>query len=134
MPHRVLHRGHNKSLIAISNEHEHLVELLDAFSHALKRKPINPDAITTALYDILEETSEHFTHEEELMLETGYPHYIRHQKTHEYILGLIKNLIAQHHAGKLGVESKANILIEQVMFTHFEKFDTDLVILISEKL
>jgi hemerythrin len=132
--HNFISEGHNKSLKKISNEHAHLVDLLKALSCAVEQKPIGRDKITAALSNLLEVTSEHFAHEEELMLESGYAKYLDHQKNHEHVLGLIKNLIAQHCEGDIEVEGKAKILIEKWMLMHFKQFDKDLVTLVSEKL
>jgi hemerythrin-like metal-binding protein len=134
----LLHRAalpgdHNKSLMVISDEHAHLVRLLNTLSYCIERKPLDRDAIAVALDDILEETREHFLHEEDLMIETGCPGYIDHQKDHEHILKLIQGLIEQNNARTADITAEARQLIEQSMSVHFEKFDRNLIIVVSEE-
>ena len=131
--HKTLFESHNKSLMTISDEHMHLVDLLNTLLREVQQKPINAKMVAALLDDIYKETSEHFSHEDDLMFETGYPQYLEHQQHHTFILGLIKNLIDQVRAGNLDVETAAKDMIEQCMVVHFEKHDRDLIILLSER-
>ncbi|HUY69361.1 MAG TPA: hemerythrin family protein [Alphaproteobacteria bacterium] len=123
---------HNESLIEISNEHVHLVALLEALDYCFN-EPVDDDAVGVVLDELLEETRAHFMHEEDLMYETGYLKYLEHQADHRHILGLIEDLIAQHRAHTVDMKKEARWLIEKWMADHFEKFDRDLIVTISEK-
>jgi hemerythrin-like metal-binding protein len=117
----------NNALVTISDEHAHLVDLLGALSDAVAEEPADPERVAEILDDVLAESAGHFKHEELLMLETGYPHYIDHQKNHEQILDAIRGLITRSRMNEMGSVSKTKELIEQWMLAHMKKFDEGLI-------
>jgi len=128
-----LYENHNRSLITISDEHAHLVELLDILDSAIKLKPRAPNIVGAVLDDIFDETSEHFLHEEAIMLEAGFSDFLAHQKDHQTILALMKSLIERHSGGESGIDSEIRQLIEGWMQRHFKSYDGNLVVLLTER-
>lgn len=129
-----IYEGYTGRLKTISDEHVRLSKLLDAFDKQVdEMERASFESVKDILSDILVEMSNHFIHEEEIMLEVGYPYYLEHKENHRRILGLIQNLASQYKSGVSGVRSKIKSFIETSIFDHLEKYDRDLIVLLSEK-
>lgn len=66
----------------IDEEHQHFIRLLDRFNHAETRGL--PEAeLYAMLAEVVLYTEEHFTNEEALMQEAGYPFVSQHRMMHD---------------------------------------------------
>lgn len=68
----------------VDGEHKELVSLLNELHGAVRTKR-GPEPIGTALDDLIEKTASHFSHEEALHAETGYPEAKEHRRDHEVL-------------------------------------------------
>jgi hemerythrin len=85
--------------------HKHLFEIINK----LITPPFplsNLDPATEALVEMYDFAREHFTAEEELMQQYGYPELREHKKQHEYFIGTTNEL----SSGKINADEIAEFL------------------------
>jgi hemerythrin len=91
---------HNVNVREIDDQHRQLVALVNQLHEAMKLRG-GKEAIRRRLGDLIRHTQVHFSTEERLMSDTGYPEYGRHKAEHDALLRQVVNLERQVHEGDL---------------------------------
>ena len=120
----------NKALMVIGEEHEHLLRLLAGLDEVIAHDPVDRQRIIEILYDVFDEVSLHFEHEESLMLEMGSAGFIDHQSSHPLTLDSLKSVIAEYGANKISIE-KVRVFIKDYLEKHMEMYDDSLIVSLS---
>ncbi len=75
--------------------HGEEVELLNRLEHSLQNSPDDAGGINVILDELTEHTREHFSNEEKLMLEVGFPAYTMHKSEHDRIIKEMHSVMMQ---------------------------------------
>jgi len=81
----------------IDNQHQRIITYLNELSIAQTDK--NQKRVTQVLVGLVDYTMTHFSFEEDLMSQAGYPISIAHKQVHESFIERIKNYQSQHESG-----------------------------------
>ena len=79
--------------------HNALADLVDEIEMAVRRDR-DPREIQDLLLRLVEETSDHFSEEQDLMLATGFPGREAHVEDHDRLLGHVSELLRSHSTGQ----------------------------------
>jgi hemerythrin len=105
------------NIAAVDEEHriliDHLNKLYDAMT-ARSRKEV----VLSALGDLIESSRRHFTHEEKIMSETGYPGYLAHIIEHETLTKRINELKEDVASGKRTVDLDVMHFLKEWLQSH----------------
>jgi hemerythrin len=85
----------------IDHQHETLTDLLNALNEA-QRAGKSRDVLLFRLEQLIEAVHEHFTDEEALMREKGYPDVDLHKAEHDFLLAQVLNFREEYAAEKAG--------------------------------
>lgn len=89
----------------VDEDHHKLVEIFNILNHAL-REDRSPEYLTAVLEELINCTVWHFSHEERLMLEHGYPDRDAHKAEHRDLIASAQGLQREilQGEGRLGEE------------------------------
>ncbi|MCK5697509.1 MAG: bacteriohemerythrin [Gammaproteobacteria bacterium] len=82
----------------IDKQHQRIITYLNELSIAHIDK--NSKKVSEVLVELVDYTVTHFSFEEDLMSQAGYPISTAHKQVHESFIGRIKNYQDQHNQGK----------------------------------
>ncbi len=86
-------------IASIDAQHKKLVEMLNRMHEAMKVEK-GDEALTTILEEAIKYAQEHFSYEEELLLQTKYPEFEEHKKFHAAFSQKASILMEQLKEGK----------------------------------
>ncbi len=92
----------------IDGQHRMLVTLMTDLHEALKYARAT-ETISDAFDEVVEYTNYHFTVEERLMRESGFPGYLLHKAVHDVVRVQLLDLRAQFENGGRGAVSPATL-------------------------
>ncbi len=82
----------------IDNQHQRIIAYLNELSIAQTDK--NQKRVSQVLVGLVDYTVIHFSFEEDLMSQAGYPISVAHKQVHKAFIARIKNYQSQHESGK----------------------------------
>lgn len=85
-------------IVALDEEHQGLVELINQLCEAIREKR-GKDVLGEVLTALLDYTESHFQHEEKLMQQYGFPELEEHQKVHQSLRDTVQEINAKNVAG-----------------------------------
>jgi hemerythrin-like metal-binding protein len=101
----------------IDRQHQKLFEIGNRFHDAFAQREARP-ALAAIFNELVEYTVYHFTDEERLMQEWGYPDFARHKANHEKLVGLVLGYKRQLESGAPDVEPHAMNFIKTWLNGH----------------
>ncbi|MBI5307325.1 MAG: hemerythrin family protein [Planctomycetes bacterium] len=114
--------AHHKKLIGLINQlHDSMLEG--------KGKEAS-GKILSALVDY---TASHFTYEEKLFKQYGYPEYDAHRKDHEDLIRQVKDFKSQFDKGTLGLTLKLMTFLKDWLNNHILGTDKKYVVFLNSK-
>jgi hemerythrin len=87
---------------SIDDEHRTLVAILNELHDALLERRA-PAVLDDVFQRLIAYTEEHFSHEEALLAEHGYPDLVTHRAQHLGLTRRVHELYDAHHAGERGL-------------------------------
>ena len=78
-------RSFSTDLVSVDEQHRHLIDLLNQLTSTLREAPDTLD-IALALQNLGRETSQHFSHEEQVMANISYDRLELHRQKHQALL------------------------------------------------
>ena len=102
-------RDHSVGVPAFDREHEHLAGIVSKVHAALKRKPDRARALEL-LDELIQETRNHFAHEEQALEAAGFEGLEEHAEEHSALLEEIRDMTRQFKAGSLSALSLPTFL------------------------
>ena len=78
----------------MNDVHEEEVELLNHLERILEENVLDIAKVDSVLEEMLVHTQEHFSNEEKLMKEVGFPAFIMHQGEHLRVLNEMKRVVS----------------------------------------
>jgi len=105
------------NVAAVDEEHriliDHLNKLYDAMAARSKK-----EVVLSALGDLIESSRRHFTHEEKIMSESGYPGYLAHIIEHETLTRRINELKDDVASGRRMVDPEVMLFLKEWLQSH----------------
>ncbi len=95
----------------IDQQHQQMFELVNQLQEAIVRET-HPVTIKQLLQELLQDTMEHFTLEENLMREHDYPSYQEHKQIHDRLTRKIRKVL---HA----IETNEDTQVVNTELSHF---------------
>lgn len=95
----------------IDSEHQQLITLVNDLQDAM-RQGQGRHQLGAILDRLLAYTKSHFSHEETVMKQRGYPQAAAHQGQHQKLLATVNDLRARYHDGS------ASLTVETSQFLH----------------
>lgn len=83
----------------IDKQHRKLVDMIGRLQQSLSRGLVNPQ-IGIALKELVQYTRHHFSEEQEVMRQIGYPEYDTHLKMHERLTQQVVAILTDLKQGK----------------------------------
>lgn len=105
----------------IDDQHRQLVEIVNKFEEALRRKK-GSRQVSTILNDLFGYTQEHFATEERLLAAAGYPQLKLHQSQHRQLLQKVERFQFEFNAGRR-VSTELHEFLAYWLVTHILRDD-----------
>ena len=112
--------------LAIDTQHRHLFSLVNDLHEALMAGR-GKQAMGDTLRALASYTAEHFRCEEALMLQMEFPGTSDHQRKHAQLVSQVRQLMADHDAGKLTLPLTLARFLSDWLGHHIEEEDMKLI-------
>lgn len=110
----------------IDEDHHRLVDLFNMLNHSVSEGK-DPEYLAALLDELINCTVWHFSHEERLMLQYGYPEYAEHKEEHQALIESVKKLRDKIlKEGKLVASEKDLEFLETWLTGHILGYDMKL--------
>ena len=86
----------------IDAEHKNLVSILNQLHEAMRRGQ-GKDVLGSTLDSLVSYTKAHFTNEERLLQQSGYPDLVAHKREHELLTNKVLEFQRNFNAGRIGL-------------------------------
>ncbi len=107
----------------IDDQHRQLVELTNALRMCMGRC-IGRDELGQVLASLAQHTDAHFSEEEQLMAQLGYPGLDEHRANHLAFSRRVRDAHQRHHDGEL-IEFSSLRVIQAWLVEHMERADRE---------
>lgn len=107
----------------IDSEHRRLFELANALIEAAFVRDENMAGFESALDGMLAHMSRHFTDEEDILQQRGYPDLDAHIRAHQLLLEHAQRLRKELEAGGVTIGELVNFIADEVVIQHMLKVD-----------
>jgi hemerythrin len=114
----------NTGIEVIDRQHRQIVDFINNLKVA--RKSNNRDQIKKVFNDCLDYTQSHFTFEESLQEEAGYPYCKPHKKVHELFIRRLSEYQTRLEQGE-DVAEELHHLLSRWLISHIKRDDADYV-------
>lgn len=114
----------NTGIDVIDQQHQQIVEFINHLEIAQLGK--KADAIKRVVEDCFDYTLSHFTFEESLQEEAGYPYCKPHKKVHELFIRRISEFKERMYLGE-DVGEELHQLLSRWLISHIKRDDADYV-------
>jgi methyl-accepting chemotaxis protein/hemerythrin len=91
-------RSYSVGVDSMDREHQRLIDIINNLYSAM-RAGRSSDAISSILDELVDYTRTHFAHEERLMQDAGYSGYNDQKRSHEALIGQVREIQDKCHAG-----------------------------------
>jgi hemerythrin len=112
----------NTGIEVIDHQHQRIVDYINQLDDILENKDM--DQIQGVLDELVDYTLSHFTFEESLMEEAGYPFIKAHKKVHELFVRRINNYLQRFKMGEDITEELLHTL-KAWLLNHIRNDDND---------
>ena len=103
----------------IDAEHQQFIKLVNELNGVGMQQPLDKASIEKIMKKILADVTNHFTHEEQLLKEKGYPELPEHVQTHSELLNELKQALDEIQKTKIrAVWSKIGLSIKDKLVLH----------------
>lgn len=114
----------------IDNQHRRIVDYINRL-YEVQQKQAGRQAVAEVMDDLIEYTVAHFSYEESLMAQSGYPMLIPHQKTHQLFIKRI-NLFAERHRSGEDIADELLGILRKWLINHIKSEDQDYVSIVLQ--
>ncbi|MDR9403722.1 MAG: bacteriohemerythrin [Halothece sp. Uz-M2-17] len=118
----------------IDQQHQHMFKLVGDLQEAMVRQS-NVETLQTLLEQLLKDTIDHFTLEEDLMQEHDYPAYNEHKQIHDRLTQKIKKVLDRLEAQEdpALVNSELSHFLHQWLVHHIQGQDRKMIQFFRER-
>lgn len=121
---------------AFDEDHKHLICLFnDIYDKVFKCENIDDERELTqeTLTNLLEYIHYHFTAEEKLMKDLGYPGYTEHKQQHDYYISAVNKMVIEHTEGGVALSFTVFMLLKDWITTHILGADKEYMQFFKDK-
>lgn len=101
----------------IDRQHQKLIGLVGTLRAAM-REGKGKQALSTVLRDLIQYTQTHFSAEERIMRENGYPEYAEHKDKHDKMTRKVLEIQKQYQEGKVTISLDVMTFLENWVDRH----------------
>lgn len=119
----------NLGIEEIDRDHMNLVELLNMIADSLNgENPVSNHHEETMplVMRLIDETRQHFSNEESVMREHGYPKLIEHHREHIMLLAELRDFIREIEEGKRLFDTATLTSLKRWLINHVIDYDMDI--------
>lgn len=120
MAHITWTRDLNTGIDVIDGQHKRIVDYINQLHDA--REKLDRKAVGEVINEVIDYTQSHFSFEEELLLEAGYPFIRPHQKVHEVFVKRVREYQLRYEAGE-DIAAELHALLERWLLGHIKTDD-----------
>lgn len=131
MPHIEWSDDLNTNIEVIDSQHHRIVEYINQLYDAQESNDKN--AVNEVISDLVDYTVSHFSFEESLMEQAGYPFLVPHQKVHQLFVRRVTNFVERHEAGE-DVTDELLIVLRKWLINHIKSEDKDYIDVVSRNI
>jgi hemerythrin-like metal-binding protein len=116
----------NTNIPEIDERHVEMVRQLNAIAEVLNQPDRNAQSdpvLDSLLNDYLRLTREHFTAEEQQMLETDFPDYTGHKREHVMLLAELNQLVAEINSSPSSIDMDTLRALKRWLVAHITSAD-----------
>jgi hemerythrin len=116
----------NTDIPEIDERHVEMVRQLNAIARVLNqpdRSTASDSTLDSLLNDYLRLTREHFSSEEQQMLETQYPDYAGHKREHVMLLAELNQLVSGMNNSRLSIDMTTLRALKHWLVAHITSAD-----------
>jgi len=116
----------------VDAEHRALIGMINKFHEAVQKQKarVIMDEVLKRLEDYI---LMHFSHEEQLMFESGYPDYKAHETAHRNLTRHANEMIQGFRSGTLGVPVTLSRFLQDWLSLHIMQTDKKMIRYLQEK-
>jgi hemerythrin-like metal-binding protein len=118
---------------AIDSEHRHLVNLVVSL-HEAKAIENGQDRCLTLLSQIVKHTKRHFEHEENLMMESGYPGLDDHRVQHADLISSVTKICEWIETDPSAVSDAVLRYLKKWLLDHIATYDKDMGTFLNQRI
>jgi len=107
---------------SIDEQHKKLVELINQLHDAMSSGSAK-DVMGKIIDELSSYTKTHFTYEEKLLTQTGYPALAKQKQEHEEFVKKVQGYQADHKAGKLSISLNTMMFLKEWLSNHILVLD-----------
>ncbi|WDF93451.1 diguanylate cyclase domain-containing protein [Aeromonas dhakensis] len=107
----------------IDAEHRQLFVLTNRLLEHMKDHQDHPALFLECMENLFDVARHHFTFEEQVLAELGYPEFTSHQQDHQLLLQKADQLMTAARAGTLGNDELLNFIIQELVVGHMSQAD-----------
>lgn len=107
----------------IDAEHRQLFVLTNRLLEHMKDHQEHPAQFLECMENLFDVARHHFTFEEQVLAELGYPEFTSHQQDHQLLLQKADQLMTAARAGTLGNDELLNFIIQELVVGHMSQAD-----------
>jgi hemerythrin len=101
----------------IDQQHKQLVAMVNDLHDAMTQKK-GKEVLGTILAKLINYTATHFTAEEKIMEQNGYPDFVEHKAKHEKMVAKVLALQNDHKAGKITLTMDVSNFLQDWLNKH----------------
>ena len=116
----------------IDSQHETLIGLVNRLHEAMLQGT-GREILDGLLSQLIEHTRNHFSYEEQLMSQHGYPGYAAHKSQHDKLMHHLVDLVDRYHGGDLLLSFAVVIELKGWAMVHIEKSDKPLCAFLNSR-
>ena len=116
----------------VDEEHRTIVMMINEFHDAVRKQKAR-DLLDGALKRLEDYILRHFSHEEGLMRDSGYPDYKSHQAAHENLSKHANEMIQGFRGGTLGVPVTLSRFLQDWLTLHIMQTDKKFIRYLQER-
>jgi hemerythrin len=112
----------------IDSQHRRIVDYINDLQDA--KDSLNKDAIRNVIDELVDYTVSHFSFEESLMEQAGYPFIGPHKKIHELFIKKVSSFVERFNQGE-DVVDDILVMLRKWLINHIKNEDGDYVEIVS---
>jgi len=120
MAHITWTRDLNTGIDVIDGQHKRIVDYINQLHDA--RQMLDRKAVGDVIDEVIDYTQSHFSFEEELLQEAGYPFIRPHQKVHEVFVKRVREYQLRYEAGE-DISAELHALLKRWLLGHIKNDD-----------
>lgn len=109
-------------IVSIDDQHKKLVELVNKLHEAMGQGR-GDKILKEVLAELIEYTKTHFSYEEKLMANNGYPEFMAHKSEHDQLTRKVLEFQAAAQTGQMALSVSLSSFLKTWLLSHIAGYD-----------